>query len=251
MTAAFFALCGICLFVGLLVGGTGMGGILVPPALVLLSGLKTHVAMGTTLASFIPMDIAGCILFRKNQYLDSRAIPLSVGGALSAAPFALWNTHVAATFLMVILSCLVLFAGYSTFRPARAGNAASGRFWLTSRGLFVIGAATGSIAGLTGAGGPLLAIAWMVTCGLHPLSAVGFSMPYSLATAVTASCCNCLNNNVDIPCLCTVSAVELAGFLVGACCVRKMPVIWIRRLMGVTCIVLGLFLLVRTLFLNG
>ncbi len=34
-----------CLAVGFLTGATGVGGVLVPPALVLLSGLETHTAM--------------------------------------------------------------------------------------------------------------------------------------------------------------------------------------------------------------
>lgn len=39
--------------VGFLVGCTGMGGIILIPALVYLSGLSSHVAMGTTLFTFI------------------------------------------------------------------------------------------------------------------------------------------------------------------------------------------------------
>ena len=38
--------------VGFLVGCTGMGGIILIPALVYLSGLSSHVAMGTTLFTF-------------------------------------------------------------------------------------------------------------------------------------------------------------------------------------------------------
>lgn len=38
-------------------GVTGVGGILIPPALILLSGLDAHTAMGTALASFLPLAL--------------------------------------------------------------------------------------------------------------------------------------------------------------------------------------------------
>ena len=49
----------VCLVVGAIVGCSGVGGILVPPALVLWSGYETHMAMGTTLASFMAVAVAG------------------------------------------------------------------------------------------------------------------------------------------------------------------------------------------------
>lgn len=249
MSFALLALYGICLFVGLLVGGTGMGGILIPPALVLLSGLTTHAAMATTLTSFIPMNVAGCYFFHKMGHLDwIRAIPLTLGGALSAGPFALWNTHFQASFLTMLLGLLVLFAGFSAYHPPKSLQNDSESFWQTKAGLFIIGATTGTVAGLTGAGGPLLAIAWMVTFGMHPLSAVGLSMPYSLATAISATIFNIHNHNVDFPLLWRVGTIEFIGFLAGIYLVARMPVLWVRRLMALTCFLLGLFLLFKSIW---
>ncbi|MCR5814331.1 MAG: sulfite exporter TauE/SafE family protein [Desulfovibrio sp.] len=246
---ALLALYTICLAVGILVGGTGMGGILIPPALVLLSGLKTHAAMATTLASFIPMNVLGCYLFHRLGHIHWRqALPFTLGGALAAGPAALFNVHLHASFLNILLALLVLFAAFSSFKPP-VQKSQGPSFWLTPKGLGVIGMVTGTMAGITGAGGPLLAIAWMVPCGMPPLAAVGLTMPYSLATALTASWANWLNGNVDGPMLLRVSGLELAGFICGVFAVSHMPVLWVRRLMAVTCAILGLFLLVRSLFL--
>ena len=49
----------VCLLVGVLVGATGIGGILMPPALMLLGGVEAHQAMGTSLASFLPLALVG------------------------------------------------------------------------------------------------------------------------------------------------------------------------------------------------
>ena len=246
MTPSLTALYLICLLVGLLVGGTGMGGILIPPALVLLSGLETHVAMGTTLASFVPMNLVGCYLFRRMNHLDWHAAwPLILGGALSSGPCALMNAQISANFLTILLALLILFAGYSTHKPVTPNKSGQRAFWLSFWGIFWIGFFTGTVAGLTGAGGPLLAIAWMVSCGMHPLSAIGLSMPYSLATAFSASVGNVLNGNLDFKCLGIVATIELVGFFLGIYLVAKMPGILIKRLMALTCTLLGSFLLFK------
>ncbi|MBQ7607653.1 MAG: TSUP family transporter, partial [Desulfovibrionaceae bacterium] len=108
----------------------------------------------------------------------------------------------------------------------------------------------GTVAGLTGAGGPLLAIAWMVACAIHPLTAVGLSMPYSLATAVAASISNAFNHTLNYPLLWRIATLEGLAFLVGVFSVRLLPLLWIRRLMAITCTLLGLFLLFRCLFVS-
>ena len=246
---ALFCLYGICLLVGVLVGGTGMGGILIPPALMLLGGLAPHTAMATTLASFAPMNLLGCVLYTRMGHMDRRlALPLVAGGALSAGPAALFNTHLRADFLTALLALLVLFAGCNALRRPKTG-APSRRaaFWLHRPGVFVVGAVTGLAAGITGAGGPLLAIAWLITAGLPPLTAVALSMPYSVATALTGTASNWLNGNIDWPALWRVASLELFGFVIGAAIVRRMPVLWVRRCIAVTCIVLGCFLLLRSL----
>ena len=248
MSLSTFFLYLICLIVGILVGGTGMGGILIPPSLVLLSGLETHAAMGTTLASFVPMDAVGCYLFWRMNHLDWRkAWPITLGGALSAGPFALMNANLGANFLTFILALLILFAGYNTFKPAKVRDDSGESFWLSNWGLFIIGFCTGTIAGLTGAGGPLLAIVWLVTFGMHPLSAIGLSMPYSISTALTATICNHINGNINYIFFLKVGFVELAGFFIGVLTVSKMPVPIIKKIMGITCSGLGLFLIVKCL----
>ena len=74
-------LCVTGLVVGLLVGLTGVGGILIPPALILLSGLEPHEAMGTALASFLPIALVGTFMYRRLGHVDwSQAVPYMLGG---------------------------------------------------------------------------------------------------------------------------------------------------------------------------
>ena len=69
--------------VGFLVGCTGMGGIILIPALVYLSGLSSHVAMGTTLFTFIFTTSLCSWLYIRLGHVDWKAtIPICIGGVL-------------------------------------------------------------------------------------------------------------------------------------------------------------------------
>ena len=151
----------VCLLVGFLVGLAGVGGILVPPVLILMSGLEPHTAMGTALASFIGTGFVGTWLYHKNgHYRFMEAVPFALGSFVCAAPGALVNARIDAGPLVMILAVIIVFAGACTLRPPKPGRKGS-PFWLGWKGRAVIGGATGFMAGLTGAGGPVASIPWM------------------------------------------------------------------------------------------
>ena len=127
-------LCVTGLSVGLLVGLTGVGGILIPPALILLSGLEPHEAMGTALASFLPLGLAGTFMYRRLGHVDwSQAVPYMLGG-LAALPGAMINARINASPLVVLLASIILFAGVCVLRPPRAGGST---FWQGRAGFFL------------------------------------------------------------------------------------------------------------------
>ena len=127
-------LCVTGLAVGLLVGLTGVGGILIPPALILLSGLEPHEAMGTALASFLPLGLAGTFMYRRLGHVDwLQAVPYMLGG-LAALPGAMINARINASPLVVLLASIILFAGVCVLRPPRAGGST---FWQGRAGFFL------------------------------------------------------------------------------------------------------------------
>ena len=236
-----------CLVVGFLVGVTVVGGILNPPALILLSGLGTHTAMGTALASFLPLSLVGTWLYHRLGHLDpAKAVPYVLGGLITAGPGALLNAHVPGGPLILLLALLVIFAGFCAFRPPRVG-AGGNLFWQGRNGVFLIGAVTGLLAGLTGAGGPVLSIPWMVVAGFPPVAAVALSMPYQAATALSGTVGNWSGGHVDFSLLPMLCLLEVAGFFGGVAVVRRIPAWLLRRIIGVLCSALGVFLLVRQL----
>lgn len=239
------ALWATCLLVGILVGLAGVGGILIPPALILLSGLEPHEAMGTALASFLPVGVAGTVLYRRLGHVDwAKAVPYMLGG-LAALPGALLGAHVDASLLVLLLACIILFAGYCAMRPLKRGG--GGTFWQSGVGFFCIGAVTALLAGMTGAGGPVLSIPWMIAGGVSPMTAVGLAMPYQVVTALFGTLGNIGDGYVNWGLLPPLCGLEMAGFVVGLALAKRTPTGVLRIVIGGLCCVLGLFLLAREL----
>ena len=239
------ALYAVCLVVGVLVGLAGVGGILIPPALILLSRLEAHTAMGTALASLLVLGLVGTWTYWRMHCIPwRRSLPYFLGG-LAAWPGALVNALVPAEPLVVLLACLILFASFCALRPPRQGKHSA--FWLGSGGFCCIGAITGLLAGMTGAGGPVLSIPWLVAVGMPPLVAVGMSMPYQIVTAVAGTLGNIQGGHVDFSLLPALCALETLGFAAGAVLARRMETGRLGRVIGAVCFVLGLILLVRAL----
>ena len=106
--------------VGFLVGCTGMGGIILIPALVYLSGLSSHVAMGTTLFTFIFTTSLCSWLYIRLGHVDWKAtIPICIGGFLFTYVGADVKAFTAAPYLNLILALLILLAGALVFCPVR------------------------------------------------------------------------------------------------------------------------------------
>ena len=212
----------VCLLVGFLVGLAGVGGILVPPVLILMSGLEPHTAMGTALASFIGTGFVGTWLYHKNGHYRF----------IDAGP------------LVMILAVIIVFAGACTLRPPKPGRKGS-PFWLGWKGRAVIGGATGFMAGLTGAGGPVASIPWMVLVGYSPIHAVALSMPYQIATSFSGSVGNMMGGHVDWMLLPALCAVQVVGLLGGIAMAQRVSAPFLRKVIGALCIGLGAFLFLR------
>ena len=233
----------ICLLVGFLVGITGVGGILIPPALILFSGQEAHMAMGTALASFLPVGLVGTIMYRRMGHVDwHMALPYMLG-SLAAWPGALLNAWLPAGPLVALLACIIIFAGLCALRPPRPGSGSV--FWQSRRGFFCIGAVTGLMAGLTGAGGPVLSIPWMILAGVSPITAVGLAMPYQVTTALFGTIGNMSDGHVDFGILPYICGMALVGLFVGGAVAKRIPTALLRKLIGCLCCGLGIFLLLR------
>jgi uncharacterized protein len=240
----------VAVLVGILIGTVGVGGILLIPALELLTPLAVQGAMATALFTFIFTGIAGTFLFQRRGSIDwAVTTPLCLGGALFGFVGAWANARLDANVLALILALLIVGAGvYTLFtgsarRPARFHD----RPRLRQALLFTIGAVTGFGSGLTGVGGPALAVPMLVLCGFPALSAIGASQVIQIVAAVSGSAAHLAHGSVDLRLAALLTLFEVLGVVIGVRLAHAIDPRWLRRGVGLLCVAVGAGLLLRLL----
>ena len=241
------ALAAVALLVGLLIGSVGIGGILLIPALQLLAPLPIQAAMATALFTFIFTGIVGTVLFQRRGSIDwALTTPLCVGGALFGVVGAWANARLDAKVLASALALLIAAAGAYTLL---SGSAQRDACWHDKPRqqralLFVIGAVTGFGSGLTGVGGPALAVPMLVLCGFPALSAIGASQVIQIVAAVSGSAAHLAHGSVDLRLAALLTVFEVLGVAVGVRLAHAIDARWLRRGVGLLCVAVGTGLLV-------
>ena len=243
---AFTALALVALIVGFFCGCTSIGGILLIPAIVVLSTLDIHEAMGTALFSFALMSILGTWLHhRKGGFNWRQVIPLCLGAAICGYIGAKTNTVFSPARLRTILAVLILFAGVSTLlkQNVRFDMAARSRN-AQSLALFLLGAFVGFMAGLTGVGGPVLSVPFMIGMGFAPICAVAVGQPLQAVAGASGSIANIMAGSIDYGMAAWVTVLELAGFYAGIAAAYRMNNALLRKVISALCILTSLYLFV-------
>ncbi|WP_294512969.1 sulfite exporter TauE/SafE family protein [uncultured Bilophila sp.] len=232
--------------VGFLVGCTGMGGIILIPSLVYLAGLTSHVAMGTTLFTFIFTTSLCSYLYIRLGHVDWKAtIPICVGGFLFTYVGADVKAFTAAPYLNLVLALLILLAGALVFCPVKGRRFSfmeegrRSRFWV----LFAVGSGVGFVAGLTGAGGPVLSVPIMIALGFPPLIAIGAGQVYSVPVALSGTAANFLHGAIDYQVGFWMIIMQIVGILFGVYMANRMDTGRLRKLVAWVCLFCGAFIL--------
>ena len=244
------ALCAVALLVGILIGSVGVGGILLIPALELLTPLSIQRAMATALFTFIFTGIVGTLLFQRRGSIDwTLTTPLCLGGALFGIVGAWANARLDAKVLALILAALIVAAGAYTLFTGSAQRFARfhDRPRLQQALLFVIGAATGFGSGLTGVGGPALSVPMMVLCGFPALSAIGASQVIQIVASVSGSAAHLSHGIVDLRLAVLLAVFEVFGVGIGVRLAHAVDARSLRRGVGLLCVAVGTGQLIRLL----
>ncbi|MBN6042060.1 TSUP family transporter [Amycolatopsis sp. 195334CR] len=107
--------------VGLLIGAVGVGGVLLPPALVHLAGFDVHAAAGTSSWAFLFTGVVGTLAYARSGTMPwPLATRLALGAAPAAAGGALVNGLVSPVVVWLVLGSITLGAGLHRLRADRA-----------------------------------------------------------------------------------------------------------------------------------
>ena len=243
-------LLGVALLVGIFIGAVGVGGVLLIPALNLLTPLSIQASMATALFTFIFTGIVGTWMFqRRGSIAWAVTLPMCAGGALFGFVGAWANALLDARLLALILAMLIVFAGVYTLCSGGSRQAAvfHDRPRLQQILLFGIGAVTGFGSGLTGVGGPALSVPLMVLFGFPALTAIGASQVIQILAAVSGSIGHLAQGHIDLRLAALLTVFEVAGVWLGVQVAHAVDARLLRGAVGLLCVLVGTALVVRWL----
>lgn len=186
---------------GFLSGLFGVGGgVLMVPAMVIALKMNQRLAHGTSLASVVPIAVAGTASYALSDEVDWAVTACLVAGALGGA--------VLGTHLLRFLPQRVLAHAFSALMIVTALRLVldsadpSGRGALSALGVVALvcaGFASGVLAGLLGIGGGIVMVPVMlVGFDLSAAMAKGTSLAVIVPTALTGTWRNRNHGNVDL-----------------------------------------------------
>lgn len=245
-----FILCSAAVGVGMLVGSVGVGGILLPSALTILTGIAIHESMATSLFTFIFTGIAGTIFFQRQGSIDWELVKPVCAGAAVSGFFGAWvNSILNAPSLAIILAAIIILSGIYTLRACNTvAPAASDYHARRQRFLLAgIGAVAGFGSGLTGVGGPALSVPLMVLSGFSALSAIGVSQVIQIVAAISGTLGNLYYGSIDFGIAGIITPFEVGGVFIGAHIAHIIDAQILKIFVGILCILVGAVFLFRTI----
>lgn len=242
---AMAAVAGVGLAIGITVGCTGIGGVLMIPILTLMLGIDVKHAIAAALLSYLPSGLVAVVLYGRRGSVPWREAGLLCIAAFPAAYLGARAASFAPAALLETLIGLLLLAGgiytlrgthrLTTQQPVR----------LAVPLLLGLGGGTGFVSALTGAGGAFVLLPMLLLLDVPVLPAIGLGMAIAIPIGTLASLANLAAGLVD-PILAAVLAVTLAaGIAIGTPIAHALPQLKLRRLLGGVVVASAIAMLVR------
>ena len=232
---------------GALIGAIGVGGVLLPPALVYLGGLDVHTAAGTSSFCFLFTGVVGTL-----AYARTRTVPwplvgrLTLGIAPAAVLGALVNGVVSATVVWLLLGAITLGAGVHRL-GTRAGGQRADLGWTAA---LTVGAVVGFGSAMTGTGGPVVLVPVLLVLNMAPLRAIAASQVIQLPLVVFAVLGYAATGSVDFGLGTRLGVLAAVGVVGGAFVVSRLRQHLLNRVAAVLLVGIGLALLTLPFLAN-
>jgi uncharacterized membrane protein YfcA len=229
----------IGLLAGFLIGGVGIGGVIVVPALTYLTNLDIQYAIAAALMSFILTGIVGTVQYARRGSIQWRSAGVLVAAAIPAAMAgSLMVQRVSPLVLKCLIGVLAAISGLQAIFGCSIadGAPASPLSW---RRLATIGGFTSFFSTVSGTGGPLILVPMLMWQQQPLLGAIGLSQVIQLPISIVATMANLAMGTID-PHLGGVLAITLAvGCWFGATAAHHLPAKTLRLIVACLLIVVG------------
>ncbi len=234
----------LSIFVGILIGGIGIGGILLVPMLTFIFGMGVHEAIGAAMFSYIFSGLVGAVLYARESsirwsmafWLFAGAIPAAFAGAFLSSIIPSWG-------LEFFIALLIIFAGINAV--ISQGNAETMERNLKRTSLVGIGTITGVGSALSGTGGPLVLVPVLVWLKVPVLTAVGLSQAVQLPIASLATAGNLIYGSVNMIVGVTLAIALMIGATIGARIAHSISRNTLKNIVAWVLVLVGVFMVVR------
>lgn len=194
-----FALVGV--IGGLLAGTFGIGGgVIMVPALVILTHLNQRQAAATSLASIIPAATFGGIFYAAAGNVEWLAAGiLAVGGAIGVQIGTYLMSRIPQTALVLAFAVfqILIIISLWAFVPSRGQEILWGPWTVVL--LSIVGLVTGIVSGLIGIGGGIIVVpALIVLVGASDLVAKGTSLLMIIPSSLSGTIANFRRGYLDV-----------------------------------------------------
>jgi uncharacterized protein len=182
---------------GIAIGATGIGGVLLVPILTLALGIDVKRAIAAALLSYVPSCLVAVALYAWRGSIPWREAWLLCLAALPTAWLGARATNLApAGVLEVAISALLLLGGLYALRPPR--RVPVERVTLKPVMLLGLGGGTGFVSAMTGAGGAFVLLPLLLLLDVPVLAAIGLGQAIAIPIAGPASLVNLAAGLVDL-----------------------------------------------------
>jgi uncharacterized membrane protein YfcA len=241
------------LFVGALVGMTGMGGgSLMTPMLILIFGFNPKTAVGTDILHGAVFKSFGAV---RHRQLGNVHVPLALWMLVGSAPLSLVGVQIASSFsdatqstMSKVVGGALIFGGIGfAIKAFLKGYVGEEHLHLTTRQKVIaisIGASCGFVVGLTSVGsGTFFGLAMLL---LYPLAArriVGTDMLHAALLLWVAGAGHLIHGNVDLHAMAWLLVGSIPGVLLGSHYSVRVPERALRMSFAIVLVLSGIKLL--------
>ena len=230
--------------VGILIGGVGIGGVLLVPALKYFDSVPLHVAIPACMVGYLVPGLVGAFMYARYGTINW---PLVLKVCIGALPGAYLGSfilpYVSAYMLELVIGVLILASGLNSIIRHRqlAGN----RMPSNNAELISIGLVTGIGSALTGTGGPLLLIPLLIWRRAPVLTAIGLSQAVQVPISLAATTGNLIYSTVDFKLGLVLGLILGIGAIFGSKLAHYLPIDMLKRIVAMLLVAVGLLILYK------
>jgi uncharacterized membrane protein YfcA len=229
------------LVVGVLIGATGIGGVLLVPILAFLGDVPIHLAVASCNFSYLFTGLVGTYLYaRKGTISWAMSLWLALGAMPGAYLGAFVLARTPARMLEALIALLIVFSGIHAI--LRGANHAPARETPRPAALVAIGAVVGIGSALSGTGGPLVLVPILLWLELPIMAVIGLGQVAMVPIALFATAGNLIHGRIDFMLGGILAAIMMVGAFAGAEISHRLPAERLKR--GVAVLLIGVGLLI-------